>query len=333
MENIFEKLTVFNKETKNFFVFSHINLMFGYAGAGKTSVISLLTSIFSGKDKKHQVNGTQTMPNDFNLLSVSNEEGVFPHLKLNSKSLIRKTIESGSYSEEMAASFASVQKGFSQAQAEIESLVRSILPNAKIEVTNLEKPMSLLLDNLSITLENDSSSESKWQLFSVITRLAEETQNRTLVFLDDFNNDFDEEYTIKFFEKMNKSKATFFLTTSKPIPQNLLGDSCSVFGIRNGKLIQIPSLPDIADEALTKDKSYQTYEEYMMDAWYIDKGEIKNLFVEQIKNDIHSNLLRLLTSKDPIIGPKPVEGKVTIVPRSKEEESFYKLVLDQINSA
>lgn len=328
MDQIFEKITVFDKETKKFFNFSKLNLLFGYAESGKTSEISKLIDIFSGKNKKVAVNGTQAMPNDFNIINISDEEGVFSHLKLSSKSLVRKVIESNTYSNEIDQSFELVQKGFNQIQGEVESLIHSVLPGAKVEISHLEKPMSFLLDNLNISLENDSSSASKWQLFSVVSKLAEETKNQTLVFIDDFNSSFDEELTIKFFNKIKQSKAVFFLTTNKPIPQYLIDEETSIFGVRNGELISMPPLKELVMDSILKGPEYQTYEEYMLNTWYIKETEISSYFVQSVQTDVNSNVLRILTSKSPVLSPVPLKGKVSIVPKSKEEDKLYRSIFE-----
>ncbi len=328
MKENFQKLLVFDKEKQKFFNFSRINLIFGYAQSGKTSELSKLINIFSGKDKKHNVNGTQAMPNDFNIIDISNEEGVFSHLKLSSKSLVRKAIENSEYTDEIQQSFETINKGINQAQREIECFVHSILPDARIEISHIDKPMSFLLDNLSISLENDSSSASKWQLFSVVSKLVSETPTQTLVFVDDFNSDFDEEYTMRFFEKIRESEAVFFLTTNKPIPQSLIKDDTSVFAMRNGELIEIPSLKTMAIDAITDGPEFQTFEEYMLNTWYIKESEISTCFINVIQSDLNTNILRILTSKNPIISPVPINGRVTISPRSQGEDKLYRSLFE-----
>lgn len=323
-------ILVFDKEKQKFLNFSKINLIFGYAQSGKTSEISKLINLFSGKDKKYTVNGSQAMPNDFNIINISNDEGVFSHLKLSSKSLVRKAIENNEYTDEIQQSFETITKGINQAQKEIELLVHSVLPSAKVEIAHIDKPMSFLLDNLSISLENDSSSASKWQLFSVVSKLVSETANQTLVFVDDFNSDFDEEYTIKFFSKMKESQAIFFLTSNKPVPQSLIGEESSIFAIRNQELIEMPSIKTLTVDAITQGPEYQTFEEYMLDTWYIKESEISSRFVQTIQSDVNTNLLRILTSKSPVLSPTPIEGRVTICPRSKSEDKLYRAIFEML---
>lgn len=330
MDKISSQITVFDKENKNFFKFSPINLLFGYSGSGKTQTISNLISIFSGKTKKYLVDGAQATPNDFNIINISSGEGLSSHLKLSSKSLIRKTIEQSELDDEIKGSFDMVQRGFETAQNQLQTFIRKILPGATLEISNLERPMSLLLDNVSIDVESDSSSESKWSLFSIAKKLAEETNSKSLIFVDNFNSDFDEEFTIRFFDEMKKTNAYFFLTSSKPIPQYLLEDDTSVFAIRDMEMIPIPPLNAIALEGITESPEYQTYEEYMLDAGYMQNSTVLNSFLQALKSDVNSNILRILCSKHPVLSPAPIPGKITICPRSKAEEKMYKTIFESL---
>ncbi len=330
MDKISSKITVFDKENKNFYKFSQINLLFGYSGSGKTQTISNLISIFSGKTKKFLVDGAQVTPNDFNIINISSGEGLSSHLKLSSKSLIRKTIEKSELDDEFKGSFDMVQRGFEAAQNQLQAFIRKIIPGATLEISSLERPMSLLLDNVSIDVESDSSSESKWSLFSIARKLAEETNSRSLIFVDNFNSDFDEEFTIRFFDEMKKTNAYFFLTSSKTIPQYLLEDDTSVFAIRDMQMIPIPPLNAIALDGITESPEYQTYEEYMLDAGYMQNSSVLKSFLQALKSDVNANVLRILCSKHPVLSPTPIPGKITICPRSKSEEKIYKAIFENL---
>lgn len=331
MENYFEKISVFDKDQKKFFAFSKINLLFGYAKSGKTSTLAKLSDIFSGKDKHHLVNGAQAMPNDYNIIYVNSTEGLNNHLKLNSKSLVRKLIEMNQFSADFENASKDVQVGLESAKNELQLFLSRILPGSTIKMANENNIMDLLLDNVTVEVNSNSDSDGKWNLFSVVDGLASEIQNQTIVLFDDFNKDFDEEMTISFFEKLRKSSAIFVLTSRRSFPQNLIHEEDSVFAIRNDEMIQMPSIAKMIREQILQEDSYASFEEYMLNAGYLQSSSIPDAFAKKIVNDERQNVLRILTSKEPVIECSPVEGKVTICPNSLEEEKFYRHIFELLN--
>ena len=320
---MFKPITIFSKETKENFVFSRMNFVFGYAKSGKTSILSDLVNIFSGKDKHHLVNGTQAMPNDFNVLFLSSTDGISAHLKLNSKSLLRRLIQENQYSSSFKAACADIQKGVASAQKEIEERIRTVLPGTKVNVSGGETPLDFLMDNMNIVLESDTTTDEKAKLFSIVNCLAESTSCQTIVIIDDFNNDFDEEMTLEFFKEIDQTQACFILSTKKQIPQSILDDNANIFAVREEKLIELPTLPKIVEGSLTKDERYASFEEYMTGQGYLSNSGLAEMYLAQLQADEKNNVVRILTAHHPLLNSKPQKGRVTICPRSVIEEKIY----------
>jgi hypothetical protein len=316
-------ITVFSKETKENFVFSHINFVFGYAKSGKTTILSDLSNILSGKDKHHLVNGTQAMPNDFNILSLSSADGISAHLKLNSKSLLRRLIQENKYSPSFSSSCNQIQKGIASARMEIEEKIRSVLPGTKIDISDSESPLDFLMDNMSIVLESDTSSDEKGKLFSIVNCLAQSTACQTVVIIDDFDKDFDEEMTLNFLKEIQETNACFILSTKKNIPQIFLDENASIFAVRDERLIELPPLPRLIETSLTKNQNFATFEEYMTGQGYLETSGLEEMYLSQVQNDEKNNIVRILTSHHPVINALPQAGKVTICPRSAIEAQIY----------
>ncbi len=323
-------LTVFNKETKKILTFSKINLLFGYGKSGKTETLSNLNSIFTGKDRHHLVNGTQTISGDFNVFYLPSDEGISNHLKLSSKSLIRRMINESEFSPDFHSSCQMIQKGINVAQQEIEGIVRTILPGTKTNISDYDRPLDLLLDNMSISLEMDSSSEEREELFSLVNALAKTTKNKTVVLIDDFNNNLDEESTINFLNKISTTDAYFILTSKKSIPQFLIDEETRLFAIRNNKIFSLPSLEKLVASSINEFNEYQTFEEYMISQGYNEKSGIAKIFAEYIRNDELTNILRILTAKNPRISHERSKNCVVIAPRTKEEENLYKKIFEML---
>ncbi len=329
---MFKTLSVFNKESKKITEFSKINLLFGYSKSGKTTILSNLNNIFLGKDRHNLVNGTQVIAGEFNVFYLGSKDGIKDHLKLSSKSLLRKMIIENQFSDTFSNCCNQISKNINLAQSEIESLIRNVLPNVKLEINGIDSPLELLVDNMNISLEMDTASEEKEELFSLVNSLSRSTKNQTIVLIDDFNNDLDEETTIKFFEEINKSNAIFILTTKKPLPQYLIEDNVRIFATRECNLISLPSLEKMVLNSQSISEEYHTFEEYILGIGYLKESLEYKTMINLVKNDEYSNILRLLTSKNPVISETYERGKVSIVYKNDGEEKLYNYVLNLINS-
>ncbi len=333
MENsgkLLSVITVFNKEAKKFYEFSRLNLIFGYAGSGKSTFLSLLSSIFTGKDKHHLVNGTQTVAKDFNVIYLGTDDGISNHLKLSSKSLLRRIIAESKYSDSFDQSCEQMFKGMNQAQEEIEGRIKEILPGSTVKITDSGHPLDFLIDNMTIEIEGDSSSEEKKKLFGLIRSLSSNTAIKTIVLIDDFNDDFDEETTLKFLEEIDKSNAYFFLTTKRSTPQTYLEEGVKIFAMREFEAIPLPDIKTLLLNSLVENQEYKTFEEYITGKGYVENSGLAEMFLHYIQGDEKTNLLRILTAKSPVLAHENIPGKVTIVPISTEEERLYKSVFESL---
>lgn len=329
---MFKNLSIFNKDNKKITEFSKINVIFGYSKSGKTTILSNLNNIFIGKDRHNLVNGTQTIPGDFNVFYLGTKDGIKDHLKLSSKSLLRKMILENQFSEDFSNCCNQISKSINRAQLEIEDLVRSVLPGIKIEINDSDNPLELLMDNMNISLEMDTTSEEKEELFSLVNALSKTTKNQTIVLIDDFNNDLDEETTLNFFEEIEKSQAIFILTTKKPIPQYLVNDNFRIFASRNFGLLQLPNLEKMALDSQNVLEEAHTFEEYMLGMGYLKESQEYRNLLELIKNDEYSNIFRMLTSKNPVVSNKYQKGHVTIIGKTEQELKLYNYILNLISS-
>ena len=325
---ILRNISIFDKETNKFLNFSKINIFFGYGKSGKTSFLKNINSIFLGKNRHTLVDGTITVTGDYNVFFLETKDGIKDHLKLSSKSLVRKLIINSKFSDNFNDIVRNVASELNKLKQEIESIILDSLPSLNFEINSIDDPLNLLLDNASLSLEIDSSTEDKEKLFSLINALTKNNENQTIVIIDDFNNDLDEESTIKFFEEMNKTNAYFFLTTKKAFPQYLIDDNVQLFTIRESIIYTIPSYERLALDALELKEDNHTFEEYMLGNGYLKGSNEFAALILQIKNDNMNNIFRILTSKSPVIANQPVLGKVTIIPKNDYEVKLYQHVFN-----
>lgn len=326
-----DNLSLFSKETKKSIVFSKINIIFGYSKSGKTTYLKELNSVFLGKNKHIIVNGTQTIPGDFNVFYLSSTDDIKDHLKLSSKSLVRKLIVESQFSNEFNNLCLDLSSKISKAKEEISNILNQALPNLKFNINNIDNPLNLLIDNAEISLDIESSTEEKEELFSLVEKLSKLTKNQTIVIIDDFNNDLDEESTISFFNNIMSSNAYFILSTKRPIPQNLIDEVTSIFTLRKFELIAIPSFKKMALESQNLKEENHSFEEYMLGIGYLKESNEYKQLLNSINNDVVSNILRILTSKNPIISKTQIANKVTIIPSDEFEEKLYQYIFELLN--
>ncbi len=326
-----DNLSLFNKETKKSIVFSKINIIFGYSKSGKTTYLKELNSVFSGKNKHILVNGTQTIPGDFNVFYLSSTDDIKDHLKLSSKSLVRKLIIESQFSNEFNNLCLDLSSKMEKAKEEISNILNQTLPNLKFNINNIDNPLNLLIDNAEISLDIESSTEEKEELFSLVEKLSKLTKNQTIVIIDDFNNDLDEESTISFFNNIMSSNACFILSTKRPIPQNLIDEATSIFTLRKFELITIPSFEKMALESQNLKEENHSFEEYMLGLGYLKESNEYKQLLNSINNDVVSNILRILTSKNPIISKTQIANKVTIIPSDAFEEKLYQYIFELLD--
>lgn len=323
------QIVVFSQVEKKYLTFSKLNFIFGHAESGKTQTLKKLEQVFLGKEKKYTVNGTQTVPGDFDVIAVSSDEGISNHIKMGAKSLLRHSLVEHEYSERFDESCAVLANGLKEMVGELQNYVDDFLPGVKLEVQGADEAMDFLLSNLTISLDSASSSRQKSLLFSLIGSISSKPMGRTIVLIDDFNNAFDEENTIAFLEKIKETDACFILTTKSPIPQFPMGGDCKVFCMRDGVILSLPPLDDLVSSALMDDgENRMTFEEYLLGQGYVPFSETYEKSLQAAMCDPLANIQRILTAKEPVISKERVPGKVTIVPRTQEEEKIYHKVFE-----
>lgn len=325
---MFLKLSICDENNRKYLNLSKVNLVFGYAESGKTYCLEHLVDVLSGKEKNYTVNGAHVKPDDFNVIYIPAKENIANHLKLNSKSLVRRLIQDHKYSKSFQDAEVAISNEIKIMEDEVTANIRSVFPSSSIRAISLDDPLQLLIDNLTLSFDNDSVSFARKSLFELVTKVVSLTGKQSVVLIDDFNNDFDEESAIKFFDDIEGCDAVFVLASSHPIPQCLLTDDITLFACRNHDVFALPQLSNFLLDSLVGQPEYTSFEEYMLGRGYAIGSEINKAYLSIIQEDQKTNFLRILTSKAPCIADQPVKGKVTIVPRNQNERKVYETLFD-----
>lgn len=323
-----ENLLIINENKRKNLNFSRCNLVFGYCGAGKTKFLEELNGIFSGKNKNWLYNGCNISSMDFNVISISGNENINSHLKLSSKSLLSKYIAKNNFSNEFKIACETLSETLEYTRKEIELSLSNILNDAKVNIKSIDDPLDFILGNISITCSDISSSDERKSLLSLIKSITKLNGSKTIVLIDDFTNNLDEENICSFINDILNLDAYFVLATNKTIPQYFLNNEIKIFAIRDNEAFCFQDLDQLLIDAIEGQPEYYSFEEYMLGKGYTRKSGILNLYIDIIRNDINTNFFRILTSKNPIINDKYIKGKITIVPRSPNEEKLYKYIFE-----
>ncbi|HBM70937.1 MAG TPA: hypothetical protein DD377_06355 [Firmicutes bacterium] len=309
--------------------FSKINLFFGYSQSGKSSTLSFIESLFSGKEKKWLINSSIVGSGDYQVISISDKEGINDHLKLSSKSLLSKILLNSNYSEEFTDCCNKLSDNLTLIQNYLFDEFSKKIPFLNLEIKKSADPLDFLLNNISFSFDNYSSSANKKALYSLIKIINDNFPNKCLIFvIDDFNLFMDEEETCLFFDLMNETNAYFFLSSSHPIPQHLLDEDFCIYAIRNGELFFLPSLDKLISDSLFGQDQYMSFEEYMLNEGYAkNSGEISKK-ISLLKDDFRCNLLRILCSKNPCLGDESKLSSVKIFPEDDVEKAIYSYVFN-----
>jgi hypothetical protein len=163
-------------------------------------------------------------------------------------------------------------------------------------------------------------------LFSLVDSLGSE-DNR-FVIIDDFDKDLDEESTIKFLKRIEKSNDTFFLFSNKPSSIHYCLGRYSIFAVRETNVYDLTNIYMLIKDSQKGLKDHFSYEEYMMNYGYaLNSGMIDEIY-KNVTNSALLNIGRILTSKDPIIEDNFSKDHISIVASSSEEKTFYGYLFD-----
>lgn len=320
-------LALFSNEKRKNIYFSNINLLLGYSGSGKTTLLDDLYSIFNGKSKNYLMDGLPIRANDFNIIKVSSFEDLSSHLKMSAKSLLKRYFHETTYSEQFRNEGNAILSSIKTLASEMSSTIQDVLPGSELDFS-YDNLIDVILDLSSIVTKEDSHSYYKRALLKLLDDLSRLTNKRTLILMDDYDSSLDEDSLIELFDIMSKSHAYYFLTSSKPLPQQFLSEIVSIFGVRDGKLIPFPTIKNLVSSCLEDQPSYKSFEEYMLSKGFIETSGIVDMYIKKLKEDQCANLMRILTSKHPIVTATPIPNKVCIIPKSKEDEELYNAALD-----
>lgn len=314
-----ENFVLFSNEKRKNTHFSRINLFLGYSGSGKTMLLEDLANIFSGKNKNYLINSIPVKTDDFNILKISSFEDISTHLKLNAKSFIKRFYMNSSFSEEFHKMCEVTLQSIGNIVAELSQKLSCIIPNSEMNFS-YDNLLDMILDNCSISTKDEYHSFYKKALFNLISELSKQTNKKTLVFIDDFDSSIDEEGILSLFESMKNAEAYFFLTSSKPLPQQLLSETISLFAIRNNQMIPMPDIHHLISSSLEEQPMYSSFEEYMLSKGFIENSGIVNSYIQKIQEDQCANLMRILTTRNPIITNEFFPGKICIIPNQKRKK-------------
>ena len=289
------KITLFNKENRKFFELNRLNLIFGPSFSGKTTCLDDFASIFSGKKSKYEIDGTAIVPDEWNLITIRSDDGISTQLKMSPKSLLRSTIKEEISGEHWDDEIEKLENSVSSIQNRLADLLLPLLPSATVSFGAKGKVSDLILDNVTVSLNDTSSSLEKEAMLKLVVKLFNDHGN-SVVLIDDFADKLDEEQATAIMEEMKAGKATFIVASRHPLPQSIWDDEITVMASKDGRLIQIQPLSKLLKRP--KEGKTITFEEYMIGNGY-DSLITEERLLKEVQNDGGNSLFRLLCLKRP----------------------------------
>ncbi len=84
------KLNFYQNDIKKTLELHKINIFYGYSESGKTTFAETLNEGLSGKDKSITLNNLNIIKNEKNVVFINSKESIIDHIKLSSKSYLKK---------------------------------------------------------------------------------------------------------------------------------------------------------------------------------------------------------------------------------------------------
>ena len=279
------------------------------------------------------------------MIFIDNSATILDHLKLTSKSYI-KSLLTPIIDEELEkhedTDFDFVSKGNEclekinvKISQEIEKINKTTMNskfNIGLNIESFESIFDKLITYSFDEIEDNppSLSSARELLYSFVLLQTNSSERKTIVLIDDFDSNIDEELTINIINNLKNTgdNIHFILTSNKPSSLPYLVNIANIYSIKNSMLLNFSDISYFINN--NKDIIYETFEEYMINGYYGKIQEEKT--IKEIQKNLIYNFGRILTSKNYCVyGSGTNCNGITILPNSEAEKRFYENVEHYIN--
>lgn len=331
------KLKYYYNDNKRELEINKVNIFYGYSGAGKTNLSKIIEEGLNGKDKSFSINGSNILKEEFNVIYIDSKESIHEHLKLSSKSYLKKLYYKPlqEYLLDNEEKLELINNQFNDINETLDKIAQKF--NKRSSIKNLEinfklpNNETLINECIDVKIDTDiSSSKSREMLFNLITLLNSE-EKQTHIIIDNFDSLLDEEAIIHFFNLLENYKGFIYLFTNKPTSIMYSIDKHSIFCVRNNNVFNLSNINYLLLESQENNERVD-YVEYMLNEGYLKASGILTDEFIRIKNNSICNLGRMLTSKNYQITNTISYEYVTIIPNNEIEERFLLKINNLINN-
>lgn len=330
------RINYYKNDIKNTIEVSKVNIFYGYSGSGKTKLAKTLEEGLLGKDKSFSINGSNIIKDENNVLLLDSKESIHEHLKLSSKSYLKKLYYKPmqDYLNENEQVLDNINKQFSEINKQLHKITNKFNKRSTINTINLEFKItsneSILNDCINVTISDDiSSSQSREMLFNLITIL--NFEKNTHIIIDNFDSFLDESGIITLFKLLENFNGIAYLFTNKPTSIMYSINKYSIFSVRNENIYNLSNLTYILNDSIIQDEN-KTYIEYMLNEGYDNITNKNQIELSRMINNSICNIGRMLTSKEYIICNEINYDIISIIPNNEKEEVFLKKINNLINN-
>lgn len=320
-------IRVFDENERKKIVISKTVLVFGPSHSGKTDFLDYIEGLLTAKKTKATANGVSIRPNDFFVLSISTEENIEGHLKLSSKSVLRRYVESIEPSIGSNTETEKIKEGLENLSQKIETFFADSFPGYRVRFKGLDDPFSLVLDNASIDIDSPSSSTNKFELIKLALQLADLSEKESFLLVDDFTDALDEEEIATILREAQTHKCHCVFSSRHPIPQTNLNDEIIIYRCSENGFVLLPTISDIFIDVIDGQTESTSFEDYMLGKGYAVSSGVREAYLNLIKGDDFWALTRLLCSRNAHMADEEGEG-LSIVAKTGQEKMVYASLLD-----
>ncbi len=326
-----------NTDIKKEIEISSVNIFYGYSGSGKTSFSKMIEEGLLGKDKSFSINGSNIIKDELNVVYLDSKESIQEHLKLSSKSYLKKLYHKPIYDYLLTNEniLDNINEEFKDINNTLQGISDKFNNRSSINKLSLNFKLpsidTLINECVNVSLEEEiTSSQSRQLLFNLIT-LLDSTEKESHIIIDNFDSFLDEEAIICFFNLIKDFNGKLYLFTNKPSSLMYAINNFSIFNIRNNNLYNLSNIEYLITNSISETE-HSNYIDYMLNTGYIkNSGELSYLLNTIINNSI-CNLGRMLTSRNYKIVDKIRFDCVPIIPNNENERKFLESINNLINN-
>jgi len=347
---------IFKDKTQSDLKINKLNIFYGSANSGKSTLLKQLSEGFSGKGASNfSLNNCTVSKSEFDVLFFDISNNFNEQIKQAvGKSLLKKIIYEQIISasekelstekkliDSINDSLDEISKQVGSAFSFMNNIMQNCKINLKLNLKSLEELLPIIISFIIDENEENifSHSNSKQLLFALIFYYIKINSQPKIIIIDNFDAELDEELILCYLNQIKKiisNTNCHFILSSNRIESLLHSFGCAkIFCIKNDKIKDLSNIELFLKKAIIEnpeEKINSTFEEFLLNTHMFVADDYLQSLKSQIKTSIPYNLGKMLVNNEYIITEQIIENKISIIPNSKIECLFLQEIDRYLNS-